>query len=200
MDKQGWNWKTHLLAASIGFFIGRYSKNIERHQNVSSDEGFDVDKEIEAVLLISGVLKEALKEIGEPIPKEEVDSLDTDKIFGEVLEEVFQKGWVDKHSFSNKDEKSFRGFMSFMMNQFKKTLLSSIPTVPSYVSKDVFDATERRIRSTMARRKESGRFYEFGDSLPKLESVVDKWMRESRPETYTRTLALIINEAKLHQN
>ena len=200
MDKQGWNWKTHIFAASLGFFIGRYSKNIERHQNISSDEGFDVHKEIEAVLLIFGVLKEALKEIGDPIQKEEVDSLDSDKVSGEVLEEVFQKGWVDKYSFSNEDERSFRGLMSFIMNQCKKTLLASVPTVPSHVSKDVFDATERRIRRAMARRKERGNFYEFGDSLPKLESVVDKWMRESRPETYTRTLALFINEAKLHQN
>ena len=157
MEKSGWNWKTHIVAAALGFGSGWYAKNlgssnidiISPTKETSSDQLDEIvprDTFVESILLMCSVMKEVAKDVGDPIPREEVESIDADQLCEEFFSRIQNKEKSEDPMDILRNmlrnvlyQNYYKEFMRFVINKMKETLLSPIPTVPSYVSKNVYD-------------------------------------------------------------
>jgi hypothetical protein len=203
MEKQNWNWKSNFLSAALGFGAGMYYRMTKKRPDVHIHEidiVANIPKEnlVESIILLCGIWKEAQKDIGKPIQKEEIEAFNTDEAADQLLKEVLwgeemnrsdPQMWLSQFYLTQKQKGDLSGWMSSVLNEGKKALLSSVPTVPSYVSRDVYENCERIIRVMISRRKAPDRVSELKDEIPEIKVLLEKWKRELRPEPYTKMLA-----------
>jgi hypothetical protein len=228
MEKQNWNWKTHLLAAVLGFGVGRYSKSVRSRQNettsintpsslkemleslinpvvpdtqIDEDEyfftSFPPDTLVESLLLLGSLLKALAEEDGHPIQEKDFPSIDFDRVFERSLHQaVAISGYIPDEKEIGYFKRLAVIFLKNLVKQMKKAMVSGIPTVPSHVSKDVYDILERLMRRIVTKAKTEGYFSDQDDTILQLESILEKWKRELRPEPYTKILGFMLSATK----
>ncbi|MDP9176544.1 MAG: hypothetical protein M3O61_02585 [Gemmatimonadota bacterium] len=124
--KTGWNWKTHLLAFVTGMVVGRVAKSSPSHAHASARTEPDPQDEVEALLLVFGVMKELSA------------ALDL-RLTADDVKESFERAWHRSAAVagepSAEDESFFRKrFLPLLL----QSATSAIPSVPPVVRPEIY--------------------------------------------------------------
>lgn len=190
------DWKTAIFSFVAGFIAGRFTKR----RNVYIPTGTDApireasnEEWVQALLLVSSVGKEIVRGLDAyPSIMEEPFDLEgiTKRVEERTERELIRQG--ASHSEVRKAIIDFRKFLPILIRTFTWT----VPTVPPYVFPSTFNLAEiiieNIISGTRERIIERSADFSLEDMLPHLKPLLHGWVKESKPETYTRTLQQII--------
>lgn len=211
MERKFRNWKESIFSFVIGFFAGRYTtryfptkyqmyqaENSETASNDLSQEAMERSKEetVQAFVLLAALIKEGIKEKGYEITKddikEDIQSIDFDKIVERSIANTVKKVGSVPESEIQLVQSWGRSLGRSLLPIMTRIAVSTIPAVPVYASPQtyalVFEAIEK-----IFREKVSDEVLNDSRWIPELESLLDKWQQESKPETYTRPVLHAIN-------
>lgn len=214
MAKQ-WNWKTSILSFIVGLLVGRMVRGLGEKRSLpmgqesaaSADYYLSpseikhlTDEGIGAALALMGIGMELAKEMGREITPaeigESIQEIDLDAAMDRSVENVVRKHGARPPSFlvsafSIAFKKGFRSLAS-------RIVLEGIPPVPSVLSHDGYFLAEKIVAKIIQKLKDRDEesYRTLLTKIPEIESVLGKWISESRPEPYTRLLLQFVNNVK----
>lgn len=167
MGKKDWRWTTHILVFVLGFFTGRYSKHDTRSLLYSSSDHTQIPSCHHSDI------------------RSQVNSGDENEVFAQSLSLL-----VSVRDQAMREIEDCSG---------DRVITSASSPIPSYVSEEVYamvaDLTSRDVsRVLRGKVRESGVSHSTElQTISALETLLNRWIEESRPETYTRTLSFMID-------
>lgn len=195
------DWKTTLLTFLVGIFVGRrlegalkdethYPQSrppvVPRFSDPFCQELADLseDEFLECLFLVMTVMKEVNREL--------VGGLDTDALAEQA--EAFSRNLRETGTFRGISHENRSAVMKLFSSP-ARFIASPTPMVPAYVPPHILRIAGEFMRISElhaefcgCRRHKESDFLHDTEFVAELETVLDKWERELRPETYTEPL------------